>query len=352
MTKYCISFIGILSLLLLGSCVTEEHIPQRSTWLCSINSDGTGFRLIQRGPLNNNAVDMYMTSDDKILMYGKRLWIAETEVFTQTPITPSDIELWRQPTRLSQSPDGSKLYFAANTEIYQLTYPDFQLTKLTNEQVRLLRNPIVSELGNFITYTSTGYGYPSKDTDYLYCLNLHTGLSSLINTTHSANDSIASNAYYSEIEEYVYYENYGMHRNKLDGSDYSIVDGSGTSYLPYSCYQFSSDGRYALRFVDFGFLPRIRCYDLQDNTAVEFDAIIDILSGPKAKLSMNSNKVFYAKPRYGADPSGSKLAMYDLDTNTDYVIFDTIGDITLQSVVLLAPTWDGSKIYFYAELSE
>ncbi len=338
--------------LLLGSCGHEEPWTHQSNWLCSINSDGTGFKMLQKDLLNIGARDMFMTSDDKIIMYGKRLWITDPEVISLMPITPSDFELWRQPARLSQSRDGSKFYFAANTEIYQLSYPDYQLTMLTNEQVRLFRNPIVSDLGNFITYSSTGYGYPLKDTDYLYCMNLKTGLSSLINTTHSANDSVACNAYYSETEDYVYYENYGLHRSKLDGSQYSIVDGSGSSYYPYSCYQFSGDGRHVLRFVDVGFNPRVRCYDLKDNTAVEFDAIVDVLSGPKAKMSMNANKVFYAKPRYGSDPFSSTLVMYDLDTDTVLTLFDTIGDITIDSVVMLAPTWDGSKVYFYAELSE
>jgi len=35
-----------------------------------------------------------------------------------------------------------------------LTYPDYQLTKLTNETVRYLRNPSLSDQDNFLTYSS------------------------------------------------------------------------------------------------------------------------------------------------------------------------------------------------------
>jgi hypothetical protein len=71
--------------------------------------------------------------------------------------------------------------------------------QLTSESVRTLRNPIVSDLGNYITYSSRGYGEPSKATEYMYWLNLITEESDIIPSP----DTVSVNPCYSETENYV-----------------------------------------------------------------------------------------------------------------------------------------------------
>ena len=80
-----ISLLGIL--VLLGSCLnlTEPDPPRAEPWLCSINADGTGFRKIKKVDSSfgtNGFWDIYMTKDDRIIFYGEKLWISDTDAST------------------------------------------------------------------------------------------------------------------------------------------------------------------------------------------------------------------------------------------------------------------------------
>jgi len=196
MKNLCYVLVLIFMLLLLESCHQEHISPPIEPWFCSINADGTGFRKIKKGYSGTTGIsDIYVTKDEKIIFYADQLWISDTDVISPVKITPDNIALTDLPPRISQSSDGSKFYFAAwDKNIYMLTYPDYQLTKLTNETVRYLRNPILSDQDNFLTYSSNGFGYPIKQTEYLYCMNLQTGESNIIPTE----DSLVVNGYFSE----------------------------------------------------------------------------------------------------------------------------------------------------------
>ena len=98
----------------INSCITEPVYPRPEPWLCSINADGTGFRKIMKSPFNTpGLVDIFMTKDNRIIFYGEKLWISETDTIRPVSITDNIYTLQQQPARLSQSPDGSKLYFAS-----------------------------------------------------------------------------------------------------------------------------------------------------------------------------------------------------------------------------------------------
>ncbi|HQF67584.1 MAG TPA: hypothetical protein PLC91_01445, partial [Candidatus Cloacimonadota bacterium] len=107
-------------LFVMNSCITEPEYPHYEPWLCSINADGTGFRKIKKSPFNTPGLaDIYMTKDNRIIFYGESLWISDSDTIRIEQITPDNLTLTRIPPRLSQSPDGSKLYFAADKNIYQ-----------------------------------------------------------------------------------------------------------------------------------------------------------------------------------------------------------------------------------------
>ena len=332
-----------LSLLLsLGSCFypSEPLHPWPESWLCSVNADGSGFRRIKKAPFNTPGLaNIYMTKDNRIIFYGEKLWISETDTIRPIQITPDNLTLIHLPSRLSQSPDGSKLFFAADKNIYQLSYPDFKLTQLTNQSIRWLRNPIVSDLGNYITYSSNGFGYPTKETEYLYWMNLSTGESSIVPTA----DSLVVNVFYSEAQDFVYYERIGLHKSRLDGSDSSIVDNLAANITPYPMYAFSNDMQYVVRLRQLQ-PPVIRVFNLQTNTAVELPVIIGPQTYPLGALSRGTNDLFYVSP-------GNKLCVYHLDTGEDTVILQSTSDLSISRFINIAPTWDGSKVYFYAEIS-
>jgi len=100
--KRYIYFAGLLGLaLLLGSCwLTEPVYPRPEPWLCSINADGTGFRKIKKVDLNFGTTgfwDIYMTKDNRIIFYGEKLWISETDTIRPVSITDNIYTLQDNP---------------------------------------------------------------------------------------------------------------------------------------------------------------------------------------------------------------------------------------------------------------
>lgn len=332
-----------LALILVSCWFTEPIYLLPESWLCSVNADGTGFRKIKKVDLNFGTTgfwDIYMTKDNRIIFYGEKLWISDTDTIRVEQITPDNLTLTHLPSRLSQSPDGSKLYFAADKNIYQLSYPDYQLTQLTHQTTRWLRNPIVSDLGNYITYSSDGFGYPTKETEYMYWLNLINGQSGIIPSP----DTLSFNPYYSEIEDYVYYERAGLFRSRLDGSDRTTVGNYGGSGEPYTMFSISNDQRYIVHKSN----PTYNNYFVRIFDKVCFSGVnLPVKNSPPyellGRLCKEANIVFYVSPGYP-----EKLHSYRLDTGEDTIL--NPNQVNIANTYIIAPTWDGSKVYFYADI--
>jgi len=332
-----------LALILVSCWFTEPIYLLPESWLCSVNADGTGFRKIKKVDLDFGTTgfwDIYMTKDNRIIFYGEKLWISDTDTIRVEQITPDNLTLTHLPSRLSQSPDGSKLYFAADKNIYQLSYPDYQLTQLTHQTTRWLRNPIVSDLGNYITYSSDGFGYPTKETEYMYWLNLINGQSDIIPSP----DTLSFNPYYSEIEDYVYYERAGLFRSRLDGSDRTTVDNYGGSGEPYTMFSISNDQRYIVHKSN----PTYNNYFVRIFDKVCVSGVnLPVKNSPPyellGRLCKEANIVFYVSPGYP-----EKLHSYRLDTGEDTIL--NPNQVNIANTYIIAPTWDGSKVYFYADI--
>ena len=332
-----------LALILVSCWFTEPIYLLPESWLCSVNADGTGFRKIKKVDLDFGTTgfwDIYMTKDNRIIFYGEKLWISDTDTIRVEQITPDNLTLTHLPSRLSQSPDGSKLYFAADKNIYQLSYPDYQLTQLTHQTTRWLRNPIVSDLGNYITYSSDGFGYPTKETEYMYWLNLINGQSGIIPSP----DTLSFNPYYSEIEDYVYYERAGLFRSRLDGSDRTTVDNYGGSGEPYTMFSISNDQRYIVHKSNPTYNNYfVRIFDKVCVSGVNLPVKNSPSYGLLGRLCKEANIVFYVSPGYP-----EKLHSYRLDTGEDTIL--NPNQVNIANTYIIAPTWDGSKVYFYADI--
>jgi len=332
-----------LALILVSCWFTEPIYLLPESWLCSVNADGTGFRKIKKVDLDFGTTgfwDIYMTKDNRIIFYGEKLWISDTDTIRVEQITPDNLTLTHLPSRLSQSPDGSKLYFAADKNIYQLSYPDYQLTQLTHQTTRWLRNPIVSDLGNYITYSSDGFGYPTKETEYMYWLNLINGQSDIIPSP----DTLSFNPYYSEIEDYVYYERAGLFRSRLDGSDRTTVDNYGGSGEPYTMFSISNDQRYIVHKSNPTYNNYfVRIFDKVCVSGVNIPVKNSPSYGLLGRLCKEANIVFYISPGYP-----EKLHSYRLDTGEDTIL--NPNQVNIANTYIIAPTWDGSKVYFYADI--
>ncbi|HQH50441.1 MAG TPA: hypothetical protein PLA08_03450 [Candidatus Cloacimonadota bacterium] len=344
MKKYL--YLALLAgmLFVMNSCITEPEYPHYEPWLCSINADGTGFRKIKKvdGYFGTTGFwDIYMTKDNRIIFYGERLWISDTDTIRIEQITPDNLTLTRIPPRLSQSPDGSKLYFAADKNIYQLSYPDYQLTQLTNQSTRWLRNPIVSDLGNYITYSSNGFGYPTKETEYSYWMNLNTGQYGIIPSP----DTLTYNPSYSETEGFVYYERAGVFRSRLDGSDRETVDDLGGCGMPYNMFSISNDQRYIVHCMLHSYNDCfVRIFDKVNSSGVNLPVKSLSLFRIIGKLSQEANIIYYISPGYPEE-----LWVRDLDTGEGRKL--VAKGMNIVECYMLAPIWDGSKVYFYAYIS-
>ncbi len=345
MKAICYPLALIIILLGLNSCYysSEPYSPPPEPWLCSINADGTGFRKIMKAPFNTpGLVDIYMTKDNKIIFYGDKLWISDTDVINPVQITPDNLTLTDLPPRISQTPDGSKLFFAADKNIYQLSYPDYQLTQLTNQTTRWLRNPIVSDLGNYITYTSNGYGYPAKETEYLYCMDILTGTANILPTQ----ESIIPNGLYNEADKFVIYEGDGLKRMKIDGTDVALIEYGGGSGFSNTIFSLSHDKRFVVR--DGAYLSQNNSINVND-LITGSKQVIPAANGPGiyalGKLSRTANHLFYVKP-------DNTLCVYNLDTSTNTVLFTSTSSRSIYRFNTVAPSWDGSKVYFDAEICE
>ena len=338
---YLLSLLGLL--LVLNSCwLTEPSYPRPEPWLCSINADGTGFRKIMKSPFNTpGLVDIYMTKDNRIIFYGEKLWISDTDTIRPVSITDNIYTLQQQPARLSQSPDGSKLYFASRDKnIHELDLNTMQSRQLTSESVRSLRNPIVSDLGNYITYSSRKLGLPISYPEYMYWLNLNTGKSGIIPSP----DSVSVNAFYSEVEDYVYYEKAGVFRSRLDGSERSVVDTIGGSTSPYTMFSVSYDQRYIVHKSNPTYNNYfIRVFDKSSASGTSYPIIEYSPYYFLAKLCNSVSKLFYVSPG-----SPTELWVRDLDTGEGKKL--VAQGIDVVEYYMLAPTWDGSKVYFYANI--
>ena len=198
----------------------------------------------------------------------------------------------------------------------------------------------MSDLGNYITYSSDGFGYPTKETEYMYWLNLINGQSDIIPSP----DTLSFNPYYSEIEDYVYYERAGLFRSRLDGSDRTTVDNYGGSGEPYTMFSISNDQRYIVHKSN----PTYNNYFVRIFDKVCASGVnIPVKNSPPyellGRLCKEANIVFYVSPGYP-----EKLHSYRLDTGEDTIL--NPNQVNIANTYIIAPTWDGSKVYFYADI--
>jgi hypothetical protein len=332
-------------MLLLNSCTPEPTFGPVQTWLCSINADGTGFRTIKEFDLNFETImfgDIYMTKDNRIIFYGEKLWISETDTIRPVSITDNIYNLQQQPTRLSQSPDGSKLYFASmDKNIHELDLNTMLSRQLTSESIRTLRNPIVSDLGNYITYTSFTYWTPAKRTELMYWLDLITGESGSI----SSPDSVSVNPYYSESEDYVYYEKAGLFRSKLDGSNRTTVDNQGGSSYPYTMFSASKDERYIAHLYQADEFY-MRVFDKTSGSGVNLPVTELYPNEFLGVMCKDSNRIFYVDSQ-----ESQKLCTFNPSTGENRVLLENSENIYIIRFRDIAPTWDGSKVFFCANIS-
>jgi len=327
----------LFMLILLGSCLdgpldTSGPVP----WLCSINADGTGFRkirIVDSSLVTTGLSDIYMTKDNRIIFYGDKLWISDTDIINPVQITPDSL-LTERPYRLTQSSDGTKLFFSANKNIYQLDYPSYHLTKLTNETSSSLRNPILSRAGNILTFmTYTQINHLRDYSNYVSYLNLESMEVKRFPELGQYN----SNVVYNTDDGLLYYDgNQGLFSVGLDGTNNTQIKPEG-GYASHR-YGLTSDQRYLVRARGC-----LTITDLITGYQTSIETGEDYSGNTLYALNMSNNFVFYTTI-FG------EIFIYDIDNRVAIPVLQGISGYAVNHIYMLAPTWDGTKVYFYCEM--
>lgn len=336
---YLATLLGLM--LLLNSCLTEPSYPPVEPWLCSINGDGTGFRKIKKSPFNTpGLVDIYMTKDNRIIFYGEKLWISDTDTIRVEQITPETLVLFAKP-QLEFTLDGSTAYFAASRDLYKLKLSTNEVFKITDTPVDYTyAEPLLSDDELFITMRS--YSLNGKEPRIVGAyLDLQDNTLKYI---------------YSDLWFPASYKTMIMNRtNRMilenrDGfASVNLQDSTYTLHHPYlasykNMFETSTDQRYLItKYVQSAKSYAI-AINLNDYERYELGYVNEHHSRSPIKVCQEANIVFYFDDQ--------RIFSYDLDTHQKSTIIGPNAEVDVFSVIMIAPAWDGSKVYFYADIAE
>lgn len=331
------SCMWLLILGLLGSCFypSEPNTPSPEPWLCSINADGTGFRKIKKAPFNTpGLVDINMTKDNRIIFYGQKLWISETDVFIPTLIVPDSLTMDNHP-RISQSTSGDRLFFAANNSVYQLTIPSFEINKLSSISGNKLINPILS--ADDITITFLKHHQMKEHKDYSMTVS-YLSIEDLVIHELPSLGQYCHNAIYRNSNSRMYYNDlYNLYSCSITGDDIQLIGSyaSETSHI----FGLTHDERYLLVKGS-----KLRIVDLSKNSHVE----LSVLTGLNVNLICAPVKT--TDLIYYIDLS-NKLVRYDMNSQTIIEIPFDYSKAAFGLDSLITANWDGSVLYFICNVT-
>ena len=334
-----------LSLLLsLGSCFypSEPLHPRPEPWLCSVNADGTGFRRIKKVDLSFGTTgfwDIYMTKDDRIIFYGEKLWISDPDTLSITPITPYNLVMFDKP-QLEFTRDGETAYFAASRDLYRMklsTNEPFKITETPEDYY--WAEPMLSDNERYISIR--GYWGKKGESETVY--------SYVDLTDYSLHNVFAVNyvaaPYKGKIIES---QNRFFLENKHGFGSINFEDSLFTLHQPYvssykNMFETSSDQRYILTRYKQSTSSYAIAIDLNDFTQYELGKIYEHISSNPIKACKDTNLVFFRDEDH--------IYKYDLDTHTKSLVIGPSDNLGVGRIIMHTPTWDGSKVYFYAEIS-
>jgi hypothetical protein len=328
-------------LLLLGSCHEEQLYPPVEPWLCSINADGTGFRKIKKVDLSFGTTgfwDIYMTKDNRIIFYGEKLWITETDTIRFEQITPNNLVLFDFP-QLEFTRDGSTAYFAASRDLYKLKLSTNELFKITvTPEDYTYAEPLLSDDERYLTMRSFNAKEPRivgayidiQDNTLRYIFsNLWFPASYKTKIMTSMNSMILENRD-------------GFASVNLQDSTYTLHQLYLASYK--NMFETSADQHYLLTKYIQSSKSYAIAIDLQNYTRYELGYVNEHHSRSPIKVCKDANFVFYFDDH--------RIYKYDLNTHQKSTVIEPNANCGLLSIIMLAPTWDGSKVYLYADLAE
>ncbi|PKN74282.1 MAG: hypothetical protein CVU49_08660 [Candidatus Cloacimonetes bacterium HGW-Cloacimonetes-2] len=326
--------------LLLASCwPTEPEYPRPEPWLCSINADGTGFRKIKKSPFNTpGLVDIYMTKDNRIIFYGEKLWISETDTIRIEQITPENLVLFDAP-KLEFTRDGGTAYFAASRDLYKLKLSTNEVFKITETPADYYwAEPMLSDDELYVTMRGYWGKGDTPQTVYSYIDLTDNSLHNVYATNYVA--APYKGKITGGFSKFVLENKHGL-------GSISFIDSTFTLHLSYSAsyknmFETSTDQCYLItKYVQSAKSYAI-AIDLQNYARYNLGYVNEQFSRSPIKICKDANLVFYFDDQ--------QIYRYDLDTHQKSIVIGSNAGIDVYSIIMLAPTWDGSKLYFYADI--
>lgn len=310
-------FFGIL----LTSCLNEASHPVYEDFLCSVNTDGTGFTQVCRFnelPFEPSDVsDLNATRDGKLIFSSRQYYITDPDIIAPIPL--SDLSY---SGNLTISNDD-KLYYCNNGDLYQYDLYSQVQTDLTENYDGFLSNPIISNDNSIITMVKV-----TQDSTHASSLCYYRITDSSLHILPEAGTFI-QRGIYNHLNHIIYYEQgNGLYRINLDGTQ-------NTQLLTYNSLAFQSFGL-SVNNDNLVTLDDSGVFSLFNITGESITYNIQLsLPLMKVKLAMNSNLVFYVWNGY--------IYSYNIDHQTTFKIPNTAG-VNL----IMCPNWDGTKVYFKA----
>lgn len=336
----CIPYLLALIIMLLGlnSCYysSEPYSPPPEPWLCSINADGTGFRKIKKVDLNfgtNGFWDIYMTKDNKIIFYGDKLWISDTDGIELIQIVPDSLIMDNHP-RISESFRENKLFFAANGSIYQLTIPMFELTKIASTVGGKMMNPVLSVDDKALAFVT--HRQILGDRDYAMTVSyLSLGNEAVYNLPSLG--QYCHNVAFRSADNRLYYNDlYELKSSNKSGDNIQVI----------GSYPSNTSSLFGLTYSEHYMLvqgQKLRIIDLFNNAVEEISCLA------KDNLDFICSIVKTEDFLYYIDLN-KKLMKYDMNAKTSMAIPIDYSKVVFGNNTLITSTWDGSTIYMICSI--
>lgn len=331
-------------LLILGSCIytSKPLSPRPEPWLCSINADGTGFRRIKKVDLSFGTTgfwDIYMTKDDRIIFYGEKLWISDTDSINVVQMTPDNLSVFNKP-QLEFTQDGGAAYFAASRDLYKIKLSTNEVFKITETpEDYYWAEPVLSD--NEELLTMRGYTFKGKEPRQAgVYIDLHDN-----SLKYIYSNTWFPGPYKTKLMNGL---NCQILENRDGFASVCLLDSTYTLHLPYvasykNMFETSADQRYILTRYKQSSSYYAIAIDLSDFSQHELGMIYEHSSSNPIKACKDTNLVYFRDE--------NNVYLYDLNNNTKSTVIGPGNDVGVFSIYMHAPTWDGSKIYFYADIS-
>jgi hypothetical protein len=308
------ALIFIFALLLTSCELFKIHNLSDHTYLCSINSNGTGFKKLldlKNAPWASwDVQDLYVTYDGKLIVAAYAFYLADPDSlnFLRFPVAATSGSC-----KLQVSNENQVFYtMGGNLSSYNIANNVSEnLTPYLGGDIINLNMPNNGNLLTFETWSGDLYYYNIAEA------NLHTVLEP---------GNHVDNSLYNPTDHKIYYSTYSeIHSINLDGTCDSLLFNANNDRDNSLSLTNTND---ELILIDSNLVLKIINIQTLNET---YSQQLSSEYYDQAKVTKNSNKIFYLANQH--------LYQYNMSTGSVTRVFQ-------EKIMRFCPNWNGDKIYF------